>query len=52
MVILEPTASWLNSTEELNYDACLVEPYSTAELDRNIGSLVSVSACELYGRAV
>ena len=52
MVILEPTASWLNSTEKLNYDACLVEPYSTAELDRNIGSLVPVSACELYGSAV
>ena len=52
MVVLDSTASKLNSTEELNYDACLVEPYSTADLDRNIRSLVSVSACELYGKAV
>lgn len=52
MVILDPTASKLNSTEELNCDACLVEPYSTADLDRNIRSLVPVSACELYGKAV
>ena len=52
MVILDSTALRLNSAERLNYDACLVEPYSTTELDKNIGSLVSVSACELYGRAV
>lgn len=52
MVILDSTASRLNSAEKLNCDACLVEPYSTAELDRNIGSLVPVSACELYGSAV
>lgn len=52
MVVVNSTTNELNSIEKLNYDACLVEPYSTVELDSKIHSLVSVSACELYGVAV
>ncbi len=52
MLIVSSTAQGLHSTAQLDYDACLVKPYSITDLDRKICSLVSIPACELSARAV
>ncbi|MGF1589479.1 MAG: two-component system response regulator [Pleurocapsa sp.] len=52
MLIVNSTVQELCTNAQLNYDACLVKPYSTQDLERKICSLVSIPACELYVQAV
>ncbi len=52
MLIVNSTVKGLGINEQLDYDACLVKPYSMTDLERTICSLVSTPACELYATAV
>lgn len=40
----------LISTVQLDYDVCLLEPYSQSELEKSICDLISLPACELQNK--
>lgn len=52
ILLITTAAQKLQSEKTLAYDACLIAPYSPVELDKIICSLVSVPACNIYGKAV
>ena len=52
ILLITTAAQKLQSEKTLDYDACLIAPYSPVELDKTICSLVSVPACNVYGKAV
>lgn len=39
-----------HSGARLDYDVCLVKPFTTQELEQTICSLISTPACECYGK--
>lgn len=52
MVIVASSAQQIETLAELDYDACLIKPYSAAELAKKICSLVSTLECEIYTEKV
>ncbi|MGB5631280.1 MAG: hypothetical protein WBM44_15305 [Waterburya sp.] len=52
MVIVGSTTQQIEALEHLDYDACLIKPYSAADLGKKICSLVSTSACKMYSKKV
>ena len=50
MIIAGSTPRQIELLEQLDYNAFLIKPYSSAELSRKICSLVSTPACEVYVR--
>lgn len=48
MVIVASAAQQNETLAELDYDACLIKPYSAGELGEKICSLLSTPACEIY----
>ena len=52
ILLITSAAEKLQFEETLDYDACLIEPYSAMELNKIVCSLVSVSTCNVYGKVV
>ncbi len=50
MVIVGSTTQQIEASAHLDYDACLIKPYSAADLGKKICSLVSTPACKIYSK--